>query len=422
MEERKLLLATIFAPVLLISGALLLPSCFVANEGSAASPGSSVAQAVADPESLEVRRDTIRKTLLLDGELRAVRSRTIFATTSEEAKITYLPAEGSVIKAGDRLVELDSGTILDKIKEVEEKIVAAENEIVRTKSTQESALREMEVELSTLWMATEQAKVKADVPPELVPRREYQENHLALDKARTEYENQLTKIEQRKKEHAAELQVKVIDREKLAVQLNRAKRDLESMNVKAPSDGMVIYTEHWNERRKIQVGDVVWGGFPLVRLPDLKEMEVLAQVNEVDGPRLSIGQKAKLALDSYPDLEISGSVKEISQSAIKASWMAKAKIFRVVIGLDKTVTEIMKPGMSTQISIIVGESGPHLLVPRSSVKFEGDSAKVMRLEDNERRRPIVVTIVSFDSMQYAVAGNGALKEGNRILSRWPTNF
>src|SRR5687767_13942137 len=218
MNKNRLLLAAIFAPLLLICGAFSF--YFVANESSAALPGSSLAQAVTDPESVEVRRDTIRKNLLLDGELRAVRSRTIFATTSEEAKITYLPAEGSVIKAGDRLVELDSGTILDKIKEVEEKIVAADNEIVKTKSTQESALREMEVELSTFWMTTEQAKVKANVPPELVPRREYQENHLALDKAKTEYENQLTKIEQRKKEHAAELQVKVIDREKLTVQLN----------------------------------------------------------------------------------------------------------------------------------------------------------------------------------------------------------
>ena len=229
----------------------------------------------------------------------------------------------------------------------------------------------------------------------------------------------MTKIEQKKKEQAAEIQVKVIEKEKLNVQLDQAKSNLDGMNIKAPSDGMVIYTDHWAERRKVQVGDVVWGGLPLVRLPDLSEMEVLAQVNEVDGPRLSTGQKAQILLDSYPEIEITGAVKEISQTAIKASWMAKAKIFRVVISMDRTVTEMMKPGMSAQVSIVVAESGSQLLVPRSAVKFENGSANVTRLEGETERRPIAITIISADHFYYAVAGNGALKEKDRLLARSP---
>jgi hypothetical protein len=98
-------------------------------------------------DAVEVKRGAISKALVLDGELRAVRSRTIFVSLNDEAKITYLPPEGSTVKAGERLVELDSSTVLTRIKEAEEKIIAAENEIVRTRSTQEATLREMEVEL-----------------------------------------------------------------------------------------------------------------------------------------------------------------------------------------------------------------------------------------------------------------------------------
>jgi multidrug efflux pump subunit AcrA (membrane-fusion protein) len=171
------------------------------------------------------------------------------------------------------------------------------------------------------------------------------------------------------------------------------------------------------ERRKIQAGDMVWGGFPLVRLPDLKAMEVLAQVNEVDGPRLSIGQKAEVRLDSYPEIEITGSVKEIAQTAIKASWMAKAKVFRVVISLDKTVTEIMMPGMSAQVTVAINEQPGQLLVPRTAVHFEGGSAQVTRLEGAETKRAVAVIIVFADPVVYAIADNGALKEGDRILTR-----
>lgn len=404
--------------------ALLLSSLFALLFAIRARPNlpalSLVAadNAPAATASIEVQRGSLKKTLLLDGELRAVRSRTIFSTTTDDAKIVYLPPEGTVVKAGERVAELDSSTILTKIKDSEERIVAAESEIVRTRAQHEAALRDLEVELSKLWLAHEQAKLKAKVPAEVVPRREYQEAQLTLEKARTEYENHLNKIEQKKKEQAAELQVKTIEKEKLQVQLDRARGNLDGMRIKAPTDGMIIYTDHWNERRKVQVGDVVWGGFPIVRLPDLTEMEVLAQVNEVDGPKLSIGNKAEVKLDSYPDTKITGEVKEISQTAIKASWMAKAKIFRVTIALDQTVMEIMKPGMSAHVAIVTSETAPQLLVPRAAVKFDGESAQVTRLETGDARRPIAVNVLAADAINFLVANNGALKAGDRVLAKW----
>lgn len=412
--------AAILCSLLLL--ALLVPASFVIRSNSTNGVSRPIAEAGA-PDDVpagvaQVRRGEINKKLLLDGELRAVSSRTIFSSTSEEAKITSLPPEGSLVKAGDRVVELDNSTILSKITDIDERIIAAENDIDRTKSQHESALRDMEVVLSTLWLAYEQSKLDVNVPATVVPRRKYQENQLAFDKGKTEYENQLAKITQKKKEQAAELQVKVIEKDKLGVQLNQIKANLASMTLTAPADGMVIYGDHWMERRKIQVGDMVWGGFPLVRLPDLKEMEVLAQVNEVDGPRLSIGQQALVRLDSYPDVEITGSVKNIAQTAVKASWMAKAKVFLVVIRLDKTVTEIMKPGMSAQVILAIAQQPAQLLIPRSAVQFEASSAQVMRLEGEKARRVIAVTVLSADPVYYAVADDGALKEGDRILSRW----
>jgi HlyD family secretion protein len=364
-----------------------------------------------------VKRGAVKKILLLDGELRAVRSRTIFGgSTWDDVKIVYMPPEGTVVKSGDLVLELDSTNTLNKIKDTNEKIVAAENEIVRVRSQHESALRDLEVELSKLWLAYEQAKLKAKVPNEVVSRREFQEWQLALEKSKTEYENHLNKIEQKKKEQSAELQVKIIEKEKLKVQLDQAKSDLDGMKIKAPTDGMVLYNDHWNERRKLQIGDLVWPGWPVVQLPDLTEMEVLAQVNEVDGPRLSIGGRAEVKLDSYPDKAITGEIKDISQTAIKASRMAKAKIFRVTISLNQTLVEIMKPGMSALVSVTISETQPNLLVPRSTVSFDGESARVTRIEGPDARREVAVTILAADGLNYLIADNGALKEGDSILA------
>ena len=97
--------------------------------------------------------------------------------------------------------------------------------------------------------------------------------------------------------------------------------------------------------------------------------------------------------------------------------MSKAKIFRVTVSLDKTVTEIMKPGMSAQVSVITSETPPQLLIPRSTVRFDGGTGTVARAEANNLQRQIAVTILAADANHYAVADNGALKEGDKILSR-----
>ena len=100
--------------------------------------------------------------------------------------------------------------------------------------------------------------------------------------------------------------------------------------------------------------------------------------------------------------------------------MLQAGMLRVFISLDKTITEIMKPGMSAQVSLsVAGPDAPApLLIPRSAVNFEGSAAQVIRIEGENLKRPIAVTILSADALHYAIADNGALKEGDRILQRW----
>jgi multidrug efflux pump subunit AcrA (membrane-fusion protein) len=116
---------------------------------------------------------------------------------------------------------------------------------------------------------------------------------------------------------------------------------------------------------------------------------------------------------------ITGAVREISQTAIKANWMAKAKIFRVTISLDKTVPEIMKPGMSAQASAIVSETPSQLVIPRSAVAYDHAEAKAIRMESENARRAVTVTILGADGLHFLVANNGALKEGDRVLSKFP---
>jgi hypothetical protein len=61
-------------------------------------------------------------------------------------------------------------------------------------------------------------------------------------------------------------------------------------------------------------------------------------------------------------------------------------------------------------------SGTQLLIPRSAVAFVKDTAEVRRVEAGDTRRPVAVTILMSDASHFAVALNGALQQGDRILA------
>src|SRR5262245_15406186 len=94
--------------------------------GSILASSNSAAKSAEAP-AIEVKRGSVKKVLLLDNELRTVRSRTIFGGSSwDDVKIVYMPPEGTVIKASDLVLELDSTNTLNKIKDTGEKIVRSE--------------------------------------------------------------------------------------------------------------------------------------------------------------------------------------------------------------------------------------------------------------------------------------------------------
>jgi multidrug efflux pump subunit AcrA (membrane-fusion protein) len=77
----------------------------------------------------------------------------------------------------------------------------------------------------------------------------------------------------------------------------------------------------------------------------------------------------------------------------------------------------MKPGMSAQVAVAISETKQHLLVPRSTVRFDGDSARVWRQEGPNAQREVAIEILGADALNYLVAENGVLKAGDRILVR-----
>ncbi|MHC4923065.1 MAG: efflux RND transporter periplasmic adaptor subunit [Planctomycetota bacterium] len=140
---------------------------------------------------------------------------------------------------------------------------------------------------------------------------------------------------------------------------------LEKMTLLAPSPGIVIYGQVWNDD-ELRVGSQVYNDQPFLQLPDLNEMEVKLGVHEADINKMKPGQKVFVTVDSFKGHQLEGKVTKVAAVAGERDWRSQVRKFEVVVTLDKNELPL-KPGLSAKVEVLVGEVNDVLTVPLQSV-------------------------------------------------------
>lgn len=176
--------------------------------------------------------------------------------------------------------------------------------------------------------------------------------------------------------------------------------------ITAPMDGVVL-------RRDGEIGEIAEAGQILVRIGVPKPLQVVAEVNEEDIPRVALGQTVLFRTDAFPDRAIEGKVNEITPMGDVA-----AKTFRVKIALPDDTP--LKPGMSVEANIITREKPNALLVPADALQ-----ANAVFIVDGARTRKRAVTVGIRGTRAVEILSGladgdqvaspaGALKDGTRL--------
>src|SRR5262249_22136381 len=96
--------------------------------------------------------------------------------------------------------------------------------------------------------------------------------------------------------------------------LAEAEKKIDACTVVARAPGLAVHSELFDragERRKVRVGDAVWGGTTVVTLPDLSRLHLEGRVPESEIHLLAPGQKARVRLDAFPDSALNGELRRI---------------------------------------------------------------------------------------------------------------
>jgi HlyD family secretion protein len=375
---------------LVVAGSGCAPNVRSAGERAGASAGDGTA----------LRRASFERALLLTGSLEAVRSIDIKApqTSVFQMRIQYMAEEGRSVERGDRLVDFDNTFFVDQVEDLESRILDAEMQIVSKRNELASALKDLEIELAEKRFAYRKARLEADIDPEVVARREYEDRLFRRTKAAEELRETRERIALTKERGAAEIEVLEIDEAKLRKDLLQAQTGLELMSVEAPADGLVVYEQRPRTTLRYQEGDSCWPGTTVIRLPDLSEMRVVFDVNEVDVPHLRAGMPIKVRLDAFPGQSIDGRIVEIPSMAVKRDEGSDISVVRVVAELAETWVGEMRPGMSAMGRAVVERRDDVLLVPRDALRREAERWIVTAPDGSERQ----VRVVARNALAYVV--------------------
>jgi RND family efflux transporter MFP subunit len=170
-----------------------------------------------------------------------------------------------------------------------------------------------------------------------------------------------------------------VERAREAVRV--AKENLQKTVVLAPTNGIVLET-------LVQEGSLLVASQPVVQLYQPDDVELIAQLDELDLPNVEPNSKVAVRLDAYPGMELPGVVTLISPQAVEQGG---ATVFQAIIDFDFPNDLDVRPGMNATVTIVTDERQDVLLVPETAIRTVGDRAFVVVVSggDEEEREVIL---------------------------------
>lgn len=316
--------------------------------------------------AFQVQRAEFLDALQFRGEVKALKSVTITAPPDAGMlQILKLATDGSQVKRGDVVVEFDPSKTKQELDQNRSVLKSADAQIEQGRA--EGKLTEEEDTTAVMKARYELESAKLDASKgEIVSQIEGAEARLKV----TDAEQALREAEAKLKSDRAKNQATIDSYRnasaKAKFDAERGERQLDSMVLKAPSDGTIRLITIWHDGSEgpFKAGDRAWSGAPIAELPDSSSLRIAAHVDETERGRLTGGQQATLQLDAIPDRQFTGKIERIGTIAttdFSAGWPFPRN-FDLEFAIDQKDPRL-RAGMTVQITVIVDRIPNAISIP-----------------------------------------------------------
>ncbi len=204
---------------------------------------------------------------------------------------------------------------------------------------------------------------------------------------------------------AAELQIEAASLQLVATEqaVAEAQKKLDEATITVLFVGVVadVY---------VRAGDTVSSTTTILHLIDLTTMQLNVELDEIDIPDISLGQKAVIELDALPTLNLEGRVTSIHPVPTVESGVV---LYEVEIDFAVPRDSGLRVGMSAEADIIISERSDVLLVPERAIEqdSQGNPIVYVMVGEEIEERSVVVGIT--DGFQTEIVSG--LEEGEVVV-------
>jgi len=132
--------------------------------------------------------------------------------------------------------------------------------------------------------------------------------------------------------------------------LNQARDQLAKTIIYAPIDGTVSSLSTEVGERVAGTGS--YGGAEVMRVADLANMEVRVNINENDIVNVKVGDRARVAVDAFPNRNFEGRVKEIGSAARVTGQNTQDEVTNFLVKIRILEKDpLLRPGMSANADV-----------------------------------------------------------------------
>lgn len=204
-------------------------------------------------------------------------------------------------------------------------------------------------------------------------------------------------------------------------EVSRAQTNLSYAVITSPIDGVVI-------SKSVEEGQTVAASYSTPELftiaKDLKDMRVIANVDEADIGGVKVGQRVTFTVDAYPNDTFEGAVTQVRQEATTTNNVVT---YEVVISAPNQDLKL-KPGLTANVNIYTEEIKNVLSVPSKALRYTPEKETVggRKIQDMTNAKNKVwtlegntlvahkVTVGSTDGVHTQILGG--IKNGAKVIT------
>ncbi len=330
-----------------------------------------------------------------------------------DLKIQDIVAEGTIVKEGDYIAQLDRSQFDNSLKDEREKL-KKEVETLEMKLLDSAVvLTNLRDEIKNQTYTVEEAAITLE-QSKFEPPATIRKAQIDLDKQRRTLEQKIKAYALRVAQVTAE-----INNQKLHVSVGETTvNDLEDylaqFTVKAPANGMVIYKRERNGTKRKAGSNINPWDLTIATLPDLSSMLSKMYVNEIEIARIMKNQNVRISVDAFPEKSFTGSVFSIANIGEQLP-NSDAKMFEVLIKVDGS-DPALRPSMTTSNKIIIETFADVISIPTECVNAGTDSIPFVYLKNHTKQ----IVVLGKSNEKFVIVEKG-LKPGSQVFIIPPEN-